>query len=227
MSARIVVAEDDAKQAHLIRMFLEHHGHEVITVHDGHSALDACRRQRPDLLVLDLMLPRMNGIDVCRVLRVDSGIPIVMLTARTTEESLLLGLDVGADDYITKPFSPRELMARIKTLLRRAAELPHDKRRVLTHGPLEIDTDRFQVRVHGRPVPLTTKEFGILELLAKQPERVFTRTEIVQQASGFDHQILERTVDAHVMNLRRKLDSGDTRYVVTVYGRGYRLTDPS
>ena len=226
MTARIVVAEDDAKQAHLIKMFLEHHGHQVITVHDGRSALDACRQQKPDLLVLDLMLPRMNGIDVCRVLRVESGIPIVMLTARTAEEALLLGLDVGADDYITKPFSPRELVARIKALLRRASEMPVDDRRLLVHGGLEIDVDRYQVRVDGRPVALTTKEFGILELLAKQPDRVFTRTEIVQQASGFDHHILERTVDAHVMNLRRKLDFGDTRYVVTVYGRGYRLTAP-
>jgi DNA-binding response OmpR family regulator len=228
MAARIVVAEDDTKQAHVIRLYLEHHGHRVITVHDGRSALDVCRTQHPDLLVLDVMLPQLSGIDVCRVLRVESGIPIVLLTARTTEADLLLGLDVGADDYITKPFSPRELVARVRALLRRASERPTGDRNVLTHGELQVDTGRFEVRVGGRPVALTAKEFGILQVLAEEPGRVFTRAEIVDRAAGFDHRVLERTVDAHVMNLRRKLERGATgaSYVETVYGRGYKLADP-
>ncbi|HEX8348286.1 MAG TPA: response regulator transcription factor [Actinoplanes sp.] len=225
MAARILVAEDDTKQAHVIRLYLEHHGHRVITVHDGRSALDACRSERPDLLVLDVMLPQLSGIDVCRVLRLESGVPIVLLTARTTEADLLLGLDVGADDYITKPFSPRELVARVRALLRRAGEMPAGDRNVLTHGALEVDTGRFEVRVGGRPVALTAKEFGILEVLAREPGRVFSRAEIVERASGFDHRVLERTVDAHVMNLRRKLEPGAAS-VETVYGRGYRLADP-
>jgi DNA-binding response OmpR family regulator len=228
MTARIVVAEDDAKQAHVIKLYLEHHGHQVITVHDGQSALDACRGQQPDLLVLDVMLPRVNGIDVCRVLRVESGIPIVLLTARTTENDLLLGLDVGADDYITKPFSPRELVARVRALLRRAGDTATADRQVLSHGALEVDTGRSEVRVDGRPISLTAKEFGILEVLAKDPGRVFTRAEIVDQAFGFDHRVLDRTVDAHIMNLRRKLQAAvdHARYVQTIYGRGYRLADP-
>jgi DNA-binding response OmpR family regulator len=175
MTARIVVAEDDAKQAHVIKLYLEHHGHRVITVHDGQSALDACRDQQPDLLVLDVMLPRVNGIDVCRVLRVESGIPIVLLTARTTEDDLLLGLDVGADDYITKPFSPRELVARVRALLRRAGEAAKTDRQVLSHGALEVDTGRSEVRIDGRPISLTAKEFGTLveaaQWLMDEPEQ--------------------------------------------------------
>ncbi|HEX8629048.1 MAG TPA: response regulator transcription factor [Catenuloplanes sp.] len=224
-TARILVAEDDAKQANLIRFYLEHQGHQVIAVADGRTALDVCRERRPDLLVLDVMMPRLNGLDVCRVLRTESHLPILLLTARSTEDDLLVGLDVGADDYLTKPFSPRELVARIKALLRRAGPVAAGERSVLTIGGLEVDTSHFEVRVEGRPVALTAKEFGILEVLAADPGRVFTRSQIVDRAFGFDHHVLERTVDAHVMNLRRKIESdlANPRYVQTVYGRGYRL----
>lgn len=228
MSARILVAEDDPKQAHLIRIYLEREGHSTLVVDDGRSALEQCRSRRPDLLVLDIMMPRVDGLDVCRVLRAESDVPILLLTARTTEDDVLLGLDVGADDYITKPYSPRELTARVRALLRRAGALSNDTQTVVTVGDLAVDPGRFEVRVAGRPVRLTAKEFGILEVLVGAPGRVFTRAQIIDKAFGFDHHVLERTVDAHVMNLRRKIeaDVSDPRYVQTVYGRGYRLAEP-
>jgi len=226
VSARILVAEDDPKQADLVRIYLERDGHHVQVVGDGRSALDHARTRRPDLLVLDIMMPKVDGLDVCRVLRAESQVPILLLTARTTEDDMLLGLDIGADDYMTKPYSPRELAARVRALLRRAGVVRAD-RDVLVVGDLEVDPGRFEVRVGGRRVTLTAKEFGILEVLAAEPGRVFTRAQIIDKAFGFDHYILERTVDAHVMNLRRKIedDPSAPRYLQTVYGRGYRLAD--
>lgn len=228
MSARILIAEDDPKQARLVQLYLEREGHSTLVVGDGRSALEQCRARRPDLVVLDIMMPKVDGLDVCRVLRTESAVPILLLTARTTEDDVLLGLDVGADDYITKPYSPRELVARVRALLRRAGVVAAGNRRVLTVGDLAVDPGRFEVWVAGRPVSLTAKEFGILEVLAAEPGRVFTRSEIIDKAFGFDHYVLERTVDAHVMNLRRKieLDPAHPRYVQTVYGRGYRMAEP-
>jgi len=228
VSARVLVAEDDPKQAHLIRLYLERDGHSVLVVSDGRRALEHSRARRPDLLVLDVMLPGVDGFDLCRILRAESDVPILLLTARSTEDDVLLGLDIGADDYVTKPFSPRELAARVRALLRRAGKGAPDAAAARTVGDLEIDAARFEVRVAGRPVVLTAKEFGILEVLAEAPGRVFTRAQIIDRAFGFDHYVLERTVDAHVMNLRRKIeeDPADPRYVQTVYGRGYRLADP-
>jgi DNA-binding response OmpR family regulator len=227
MSARILVAEDDPKQANLIRIYLEREGHSVLVVGDGRRALQACRERSPDLVVLDVMMPDMDGLDVCRIARAESQVPILLLTARSTEEDKLLGLDLGADDYVTKPYSPRELAARVRALLRRAGKAVPDAAAVRAVGPLEIDAARFEVRVSGRPVALTAKEFGILEVLASEPGRVYTRAQIIDRAFGFDHDVLERTVDAHVMNLRRKIedDPAAPRYVQTVYGRGYRLAD--
>jgi DNA-binding response OmpR family regulator len=228
VGVRILVAEDDPKQANLLRIYLEREGHQVLVTGDGRSALDKCRARRPDLVVLDVMMPKVDGLDVCRVLRAESDVPILLLTARTTEEDMLLGLDLGADDYVTKPYSPRELAARVRALLRRAGVLAAGNRAVLTVGDLEVDPGRFEVRVAGRPVALTAKEFGILEVLAAEPGRVFTRAQLIDKAFGFDHQVLERTVDAHVMNLRRKIedDVSAPQYVQTVYGRGYRLAEP-
>jgi len=228
MNARVLVAEDDPKQAHLIRLYLEREGHHVLVVADGRSALEQSRNRRPQLLVLDVMLPVIDGLDVCRILRAESAeLPILLLTARATEDDMLLGLDLGADDYLTKPYSPRELVARVRALLRRAGALAAGDRTVLTVGDLEVDEGRFEARVGGRPVRLTAKEFGILQVLAAEPGRVFTRAEIIDKAFGFDHYVLERTVDAHVMNLRRKLerDPATPRYVETVFGRGYRLVE--
>ncbi|MFC0601653.1 response regulator transcription factor [Streptomyces palmae] len=229
MSARILVAEDDVKQARLIRIYLEREGNEVQVVSDGRTAIDRARSSRPDLLVLDVMMPNVDGLDVCRILRAESQVPILLLTARATEDDLLLGLDLGADDYLTKPYSPRELAARVRALLRRARAAERPAPAVLSVGELEIDTRRFEVRVAGELVALTGKEFAILAALAEEPGRVFTRTQIIDRVFGFDQDVLERTVDAHVMNLRRKLEKvpGGRRRVETVYGRGYRLADPA
>jgi DNA-binding response OmpR family regulator len=228
LSSRVLVAEDDPKQARLIKIYLEREGYAVQVVADGRSALERARTARPDLLVLDVMMPAVDGLDVCRVLRGESHVPILLLTARSTEEDILLGLDLGADDYMTKPYSPRELVARVRALLRRAKVTESLEPAVLTIGDVEVDTSRFEVRVAGRPVALTVKEFGILEVLASEPGRVFTRAQIIDRVFGFDSDVLERTVDAHVMNLRRKLGERPTgaRYLETVYGRGYRLVKP-
>ncbi|MEU7029757.1 response regulator transcription factor [Streptomyces sp. NPDC046275] len=234
MNARILVAEDDEKQSRLVRIYLEREGNAVQVVADGRAALEKARATRPDLLVLDVMLPYVDGLDVCRILRAEgSDVPILLLTARSTEEDLLLGLDLGADDYLTKPYSPRELAARVRALLRRSraaarASAVPELLRAGRGGELELDTARFEVRVDGRPVPLTAKEFAILEALAREPGRVFTRAQIIERVFGLDRDVLERTVDAHVMNLRRKLEAaapGRPRLLETVYGRGYRVAD--
>jgi DNA-binding response OmpR family regulator len=222
---RILIAEDDPKQANLVRIYLEREGYSVLTVRDGRAALEAARTRKPDLLILDVMMPSVDGLDVCRILRAESRVPILLLTARTTEEDMLLGLDLGADDYITKPYSPRELTARTRALLRRAGTSDPTRRGVLRVGDIEVDPDRFEVRLAGQLIALTAKEFGVLEVLVDEPGRVFTRTQLLERVYGFDSDVLERTVDAHVMNLRRKLepDPARPRYVVTVHGRGYKL----
>ncbi|PRY21674.1 DNA-binding response OmpR family regulator [Pseudosporangium ferrugineum] len=226
VTARILVADDDPKHAQLIRLYLEREGHQVLTVGDGRAALEQARARRPDLVVLDVMMPLVDGLDVCRILRAESNVAILLVTARSSENDMLLGLDIGADDYLAKPVSPRELTARVRALLRRtgAADGPSP---VLRVGDLEIDAGRFEVRVGGVPVNLTAKEFGIVELLAREPGRVFTRGQIIDKTFGFEQEVSERTVDAHVVNLRRKIEANpaEPRYVQTVYGRGYRMAE--
>ena len=230
VEARILVAEDDRKQADLICRYLEREGYSVAVVHDGRAAIEAARQRRPDLLVLDVMMPRVDGLDVCRVLRAESDVPIIMLTARSTEDDMLLGLDLGADDYLTKPYSPRELVARVRTVLRRtrktgasttAADGPH---RV---GDLEVDPVRHEVRLNGAMVETTPAEFRILAALIAEPGRAFSRAQLLTEAFGFDHYALDRTVDVHVMNLRRKIEqkANEPRYLLTVYGVGYKMAD--
>jgi DNA-binding response OmpR family regulator len=228
VAARILVADDDPKLVQVLRMYLEHEGHSVLAVADGRAALDQCRARKPDLVVLDVMMPEVDGLDVCHILRRESAVPIILLTARSTENDILLGLDLGADDYITKPYSPRQLVARVRALLRRSAGAPTGARGPVVVGDLVVDADSFEVRVGGRAVALTAKEFGILEVLAAEPGRAFTRAQIIDRAFGFDQDVLERTVDVHVVNLRRKIeqDPGEPRYVQTVYGRGYRMPQP-
>ncbi|WHT20599.1 response regulator transcription factor [Crossiella sp. CA-258035] len=225
MSARILLAEDDQKQAHLIRVYLERAGHSVLACADGRTALELARSRRPDLIVLDVMMPEVDGLDVCRILRAESKVPILMLTARSTESDLLLGLDLGADDYMVKPFSPAELTARVRALLRRAADRTAPE--LITVGELEIDPTRYTVRLRGELVELTAKEFDILHALAQQPGVPLTRAQILERAFGFDNHVLERTVDAHVKNLRRKVedDPARPRYLLTVSGRGYKLAE--
>lgn len=197
-----------------------------MTVGDGRAALEVARSRRPDLIVLDVMMPLVDGLDVCRILRAESNVAILLVTARSSENDMLLGLDIGADDYLAKPVSPRELTARVRALLRRvrAGEEPSS---IVLVGDLEVDTGRFEVRVGGDPINLTAKEFGILELLAREPGRVFTRGQIIDKTFGFEHDVSERTVDAHVVNLRRKIEANPAapKYVQTVYGRGYRMAE--
>ncbi|MBY8882449.1 response regulator transcription factor [Actinacidiphila acidipaludis] len=231
MCAHVVVAEDDPKQAELIRRYLENEGHRVTVVHDGRAALDEARAGRPELMLLDVMMPRVDGLDVCRVLRADpalAGLPVLMLTARSTEDDLLLGLDLGADDYMTKPYSPRELMARVRTLLRRAAATVPAAAAVdpvLRVGAVTVDPARHEVTCDGRPVACTPGEFALLALLAAEPGRVFSRAQIIQHQHGFDRWFTSRTVDVHVMNLRRKIEPAPDRpsRLLTVYGVGYKL----
>ncbi|MDQ1040623.1 DNA-binding response OmpR family regulator [Streptomyces sp. V3I8] len=248
MCANIMVAEDDAKQAELVRRYLEHEGHSVTVVGDGRTALDRVRHREPDLLVLDVMMPRADGLDVVRILRAECReVPVLMLTARSTEDDLLLGLDLGADDYMTKPFSPRELMARVRTLLRRnrgsagAGPLPSPgpapaatadaavEDGTLSVGTLRIDTARHEVLVGGMPVECTPGEFRILTAMAAEPDRVFTRQRLLEELHGFDKYISGRTVDVHVMNLRKKIEHAPRRptRLLTVFGVGYKLTDPA
>ncbi|MFF1832701.1 response regulator transcription factor [Streptomyces sp. NPDC058231] len=235
MCANVIVAEDDQKQAELVRRYLEHEGHAVTVVRDGLAALDKVRHKEPDLLVLDVMMPRADGLDVVRVLRSERReVPVLMLTARTTEDDLLLGLDLGADDYMTKPYSPRELMARVRTLLRRtnrAATVhpaPDSADEVLSVGTLRVDPARHEISVAGGYVECTPGEFRILAAMAAEPDRVFTRQRLLEELHGFDRYISDRTVDVHIMNLRKKIEPAPRKptRLLTVFGVGYKLTDP-
>ena len=229
----MIIAEDDEKQAELLRRYLEREGHRVTTVGDGLATLEAVRQGEPDLLVLDVMMPRADGLDVVRILRAEQReVPVLMLTARSTEDDLLLGLDLGADDYVTKPYSPRELMARVRTLLRRTRRTPQDAPEaddVLRVGGLVIDPARHLVSVDGRAVECTPGEFRVLGALAAEPDRVFSRQQLLAELHGFDRYISDRTVDVHVMNLRKKIEPAPRRPIrlLTVFGVGYKLTDPA
>ncbi|MER6283411.1 response regulator transcription factor [Streptomyces sviceus] len=229
MCAHVLVAEDDEMQAELIRRSLLAEGHTATVVHDGRAALDAARRVAPDLVVLDLMLPVIDGFGVCRVLRRDADIPVVMLTARSDEDDVLLGLELGADDYMTKPYSPRELMARIRTVLRRSGHGGVADRRedpVVRAAGLAVDPVRHEVRCDGAPVECTPAEFEILLAMAAEPERVFSRRQLLEVTRGTDRASTERAVDVHIMNLRRKIEADPRRPVrlLTVFGVGYKLS---
>ncbi|GGJ29615.1 response regulator transcription factor [Streptomyces brasiliensis] len=232
MCAHVLVAEDDEMQAELIRRSLLAEGHTATVVHDGAAALDAARRLRPDLVVLDLMLPVIDGFGVCRVLRGGAegqvDIPVLMLTARSDEDDVLLGLELGADDYMTKPYSPRELMARIRTVLRRsgrtAADTPDDP--AVRAAGISVDPVRHEVRCDGVPVECTPAEFQILLSMAGEPDRVFSRRQLLQCTRGFDRSSTERAVDVHIMNLRRKIEADPRKpaRLLTVFGVGYKLS---
>ncbi|WP_433531350.1 response regulator [Micromonospora sp. CA-263727] len=223
MPAHLLIAEDDRMHAEILRRYLESAGYRTTIVHDGRTALDIVRRVRPDLLLLDVMMPKMDGLELCTAVRRESAVPVLMLTARTSEDDLLLGLDRGADDYLTKPYRPRELLARIKTLLRRAG--PADDRDVLRVGPVTIDLARRVVSVAGSDIECTRDEFAILATLAHQPERVFTRAQLLEQTNGYDRDSTERAIDTHMSNLRRKIEPNPRRpaLLLTVYGVGYKL----
>ena len=225
---RILVVDDDPKIVKVVQAYLEKDGYQVLTAADGLRALELARQREPDLMVLDLMLPGMDGLDVCRVLRGEGNkVPVIMLTARTTEEDRLTGLELGADDYVTKPFGPRELLARIRAVLRRVNEQAAGTPQELRCGSLVLDPTRHEVRVDGETVPLTPTEFKLLTTLMAEPGKVFTRFELLDRVFGFDYEGLERTVDVHIMNLRRKVEPDPVKptYVQTVYGVGYRFAE--
>lgn len=227
--ARILVVEDEARIAEVVRSYLEAQGHIVDRAETGEEALAAAARRRPDLVVLDLGLPGMSGEDVCRRLRAESDVPIIMLTARDAEEDLVGGLQLGADDYMTKPFSPRELTARVRALLRRAHPDQEPQADVLERagGRLSVDSARRRATLDGSVVDLTESEFRLLQALARFPGRVYTRAELVDRLQGYEYEPYERTIDAHVKNLRRKLgdDARSPRLILTVYGRGYAFAE--
>jgi DNA-binding response OmpR family regulator len=223
--ARILVVDDEPKIVQLVRDYLERAGFAVSTARDGAEGLMRARQERPDLIVLDLGLPELDGLEVTRRLRRDSGVPIIMLTARHEETDKVVGLELGADDYVTKPFSPRELEARVRAVLRRqAAGAATD---VLRAGDVTLDIPRLRTEVSGQAVELTATEFQLLAALARQPGRVFTRGQLLDAIHGVAFDSYERAIDAHVKNIRRKIepDPRNPRYLLTVYGVGYRLTD--
>ena len=201
-------------------------GFRVITASDGQQALVVFRHEQPDLVVLDLNLPQLDGLDVCRAIRRDSNVPIIMLTARVEETDRLIGLEIGADDYITKPFSPREVVARVRTVLRRSTPAPEPSS-LITIGALSIDSLKHEVQLQNRLIDLTPSEFNILLIMASQPGRAFSRMDLLDAAQGEAYEGYERSIDVHIKNLRQKLgdEPRDPTYILTVYGVGYKFSD--
>ena len=224
MNELILVVDDEPKIVKLAQDYLEQSGFKVLPAYDGTSAIAMTRQEKPDLVVLDLNLPGMDGIDVCRVLRRDSDVPIIMLTARDGEADRLIGLELGADDYITKPFSPRELVARVRAVLRRVHGDVRQPGMIRVTG-LEIDLNGHSVTRRGEPVHLTPSEFTLLTVLAQHPGQVFSREQLLERLYGMAYDGFARSVDAHIKNLRQKLedDPANPRYVQTIYGIGYKF----
>ncbi len=221
---KVLVVDDDVKTVELVKLYLNRDGYRVLTAYDGIEALRLARETHPNLIVLDLMLPNLDGLEVCRILRDETDVPIIMLTARTTDQDKLKGLDLGADDYMAKPFSPRELAARVRAVLRR---LPGER------GPMEIKHDTLilnflkqEASISGKSLNLTAVEFKLLGVLIKEPGRVFSRAHLIEKALGVDYQGFDRTIDVHILNLRRKLEPNANRpiYIKTVYGIGYKFS---
>jgi DNA-binding response OmpR family regulator len=226
VSQTILVVDDEARIVTLVRDYLERAGFDVIAARDGETALTLARVEQPDLIVLDLMLPGVDGLDVCRRLRQVSAVPIIMLTARVEEADRIVGLELGADDYITKPFSPRELVARVRATLRRANG-QMGPAAILRAGDVELDTASLMAIVAGQPVDLTPTEFQLLATLIRQPGRIFSREQLLEAVHGVAFDGYDRSVDSHVKNIRRKIepDPRKPRYIQTVYGVGYRFMD--
>jgi two-component system alkaline phosphatase synthesis response regulator PhoP len=222
---KVLVVDDDAKTVELVKLYLNRDGYRVYTAYNGNDALQQARDVHPDLIVLDLMLPGISGLEVCRILRRESDVPIIMLTALTTDDDRLTGLDLGADDYVTKPFSPRELAARVRAVLRRLpGERGPDK---IEYGNLTVNYLKHEAFLENRPLNLTPIEFKVLGALVKEPGRVFSRAQIIEKALGHNFDGFDRTIDVHILKLRRKLepDPRHPRYVKTIYGAGYKLLE--
>lgn len=222
---RILVVDDDKEVVRLMRAYLEQAGYEVLVAYDGDTAVHILRRDKPDLLLLDLMLPDRDGYDITRLVRSDpalAAMPIIMLTARVEDTDKIVGLEMGADDYVTKPYNPREVVARVRARLRSQSAAPPQ---VLRAGDLAMDVERREVKVNGRLVDLTPTEFNLLRVLMQQAGYVFTRSELISKGLGLDYEGLDRTLDSHIRNLRHKIEPepGHPVYIQTVYGVGYRL----
>lgn len=224
MPALILVVDDEPKVARLARDYLEKNGFQVVTAADGQSALTIARREKPDLVILDLMLPNIDGREVCRILRREGDVPIIMLTALSEEIDQVTGLEIGADDYITKPFSPRAMVARVRALLRRTRgenKLPA----IIRIGGLEIDSEKYLVTFNGNPIKFTPNEFKLLHLLANRPGQTLTREQLMDDLHG-GASSMDRSVDSHVKNLRKKLETAAGEAMIeTIYGIGYRLIE--
>lgn len=227
---KILVVDDEKKIVDLLRTYLERDGYHVTIAFDGRQALESFKREMLDLVILDIMLPGMDGLEVCREIRRSSQIPVIMLTARSEDADKLVGLELGADDYITKPFSPRELVARVRAVLRRTrgtAAVPSKTRLIL--GGLTLDEERFEATCHAKPLALTPAEFRILAAMAKSPGRVFSRNQLLDHALGESYEGYERTIDVHIKNLRQKLKTAGSEgdcSIVTVHGVGYKMQEP-
>jgi len=233
MPTKVLVVDDELKMVKLVRTYLENAGFQVVVAYDGQEALTVFRHEQPDLVVLDLMLPKIDGLDVARSIRRSSDTPIIMLTARAEETDRLIGLQLGADDYVVKPFSPRELVARVQAVLRRSSrsqspEAGIDRPQVISIGELELDLGRREARLAHRPIELTTAQFDLLTVLAQRPGQVFTRPQLLDAVQGDSYAGYERTIDVHIKNLRRTLgdDPRAPRYISTVRGVGYKFIEP-
>jgi two-component system alkaline phosphatase synthesis response regulator PhoP len=222
---KILVVDDEQQLVKVLKGYLEKAGYSVVTAYDGNEALVVFQREKPDFAILDLNLPGMDGLDVCKTIRRDSDIPILMLTARVEETDKLIGLELGADDYVIKPFSPREVIARVRTILRRTSTTVSTKGEVIRIKDLFIDLDKHVVEVGDKSIELTHTEFDILVTLARQPRRVFSRLQIMEQVQGNAFEGYERTIDAHIKNIRLKIEpnSKQPTYIQTVFGVGYKL----
>lgn len=222
----VLVVDDEVKILQLARDYLEHAGFTVLTASSGKTALAIARTEKPNLIVLDLGLPDLDGLDVTRALRKESNVPIIMLTARGEETDKLVGLELGADDYLTKPFSPKELIARVRAVLRRAESTPVTEE-LIRLGQITLDVPRMRVTLDDHPIELTPTEFELLAALARQPGRIFTRAQLLDAVHGVAFESYERAIDAHIKNIRRKLEPNPREpcYVLTVYGVGYKFAD--
>lgn len=223
---KILVVDDEKKIVEIVKAYVEREGYEVSVAYDGKAALEVAKQQSPDLVILDLMLPQISGWDVCRSLRANSNIPIIMLTARDDVTDKIIGLELGADDYVTKPFDPKELISRVKAVLRRSVNIPASQP-VLKVADIAINLEKRDVRRHGEGIELTPMEFDLLATLAQNPGRVFSRMQLLDTVQGVAYEGYERTIDSHIKNLRKKIepDPSQPRYVITVHGVGYKVPE--
>jgi two-component system alkaline phosphatase synthesis response regulator PhoP len=224
---KVLIVDDDTKIVELVKLYLNRDGYSVLTAYEGKEALRLAREAHPDLIVLDIMLPGINGLDITRTLRAESAVPIILLTAKTTEQDRIVGLDLGADDYVTKPFSPKELAARVRAVFRRSPdEALQMGPEELKFGNLRVNFLRHEASLGDKPLSLTPVEFKLLGVFIREPNRVFSRGQLIEKVLGYDFEGFDRTIDVHILNLRRKLESDPAHpnFIKTVYGSGYKFT---